>query len=75
LSNGYHGDTFGTMAVGAKSAFNTPFEPFLYETCYLPVPVAGQEHEAVAQMKKYLENADEIAAFIFEPLIQGQEGW
>jgi adenosylmethionine-8-amino-7-oxononanoate aminotransferase len=28
LSNGYHGDTFGTMAVGAKSAFNAPFEPF-----------------------------------------------
>lgn len=74
LSNGYHGDTFGTMAVGAKSAFNTPFEPFLYETCYLPVPVAGQEHEAIAQMKKYLENADEIAAFIFEPLIQGAGG-
>jgi adenosylmethionine---8-amino-7-oxononanoate aminotransferase len=74
LENGYHGDTFGTMAVGAKSAFNAPFEGFLYETIYLPVPTKGQEGHSLETMKKLMKNADEIACFIFEPLIQGAGG-
>jgi adenosylmethionine---8-amino-7-oxononanoate aminotransferase len=74
LENGYHGDTFGTMAVGAKSGFNAPFESFLYETIYLPVPIKGQEQLSLAKMEHLMENADEIACFIFEPLIQGAGG-
>ncbi len=74
LENGYHGDTFGTMAVGAKSAFNSPFEGFLYETIYLPVPIKGQEEHSLKTMKDLMQNADEIACFIFEPLIQGAGG-
>ncbi|MEY4538973.1 MAG: adenosylmethionine--8-amino-7-oxononanoate transaminase [Bacteroidota bacterium] len=74
LENGYHGDTFGTMAVGAKSAFNAPFEGFLYETIYLPAPTKGQEEHSLETMKNLMENADEIACFIFEPLIQGAGG-
>ncbi len=74
LENGYHGDTFGTMAVGAKSAFNAPFEGFLYETIYLPVPTKGQEEYSLETMKNLMQNADEIACFIFEPLIQGAGG-
>ena len=74
LENGYHGDTFGAMAVGAKSAFNAPFEGFLYETIYLPVPIKGQEEHSLEIMKKLMQNADEIACFIFEPLIQGAGG-
>ena len=74
LENGYHGDTFGTMAVGAKSAFNAPFEGFLYETLYLPTPIKGQESTALEAMKILMGNADEMACFIFEPLIQGAGG-
>ncbi len=74
LENGYHGDTFGTMAVGAKSAFNAPFEGFLYETIYLPVPTKGQEELSLQTMKNLMQNAGEIACFIFEPLIQGAGG-
>jgi adenosylmethionine---8-amino-7-oxononanoate aminotransferase len=74
LENGYHGDTFGTMAVGAKSGFNAPFEAFLYETIYLPVPTKGQEQQTLAAMQTLVQNADEIACFIFEPLIQGAGG-
>ena len=74
FENGYHGDTFGTMAVGAKSAFNAPFEGFLYETIYLPVPINGQEEHSLETMKNLMESADEIACFIFEPLIQGAGG-
>ena len=74
LENGYHGDTFGTMAVGAKSAFTAPFDPFLFEVIYLPIPVKGEEQLALDTMKSLMSQADEIAAFIFEPLIQGAGG-
>ena len=74
LENGYHGDTFGTMAVGTKSAFNAPFEGFLYETIYLPTPSKGQESVALEMMQTLMKNADETACFIFEPLIQGAGG-
>ena len=74
LENGYHGDTFGTMAIGAKSAFNAPFDDFLYDTIYLPVPTKGHEVESLETMRNLMKNADEIACFIFEPLIQGAGG-
>ncbi|MFD1819613.1 adenosylmethionine-8-amino-7-oxononanoate aminotransferase [Pseudarcicella hirudinis] len=74
LENGYHGDTFGTMAVGAKSGFTAPFDPFLFDVIYLPVPVKGQEEAALKKMEELMADSEEIAAFIFEPLIQGAGG-
>jgi adenosylmethionine-8-amino-7-oxononanoate aminotransferase len=74
LENGYHGDTFGTMAVGSKSAFTAPFDPFLFEVIYLPVPTKGTETATIKAMQALMEQAEDIAAFIFEPLIQGAGG-
>ncbi len=68
----YHGDTFGAMAVGGRSAFTAPFVPFLFDVEYLPVPIAGQE-DAVLQRAEALFT-DEVAAFIAEPLVQGAGG-
>ncbi|MVM36297.1 adenosylmethionine--8-amino-7-oxononanoate transaminase [Spirosoma sp. HMF4905] len=72
FENAYHGDTFGAMAVGGRSAFTAPFVPFLFDVEYLPVPVAGQE-EVVLQRAATLFT-DEVAAFIVEPLVQGAGG-
>lgn len=72
LEGAYHGDTFGAMAVSGRSAFTAPFAPFLFDVTYLPVPVAGQE-EAVLQQAEALFT-DDVAAFIFEPLVQGAGG-
>lgn len=72
LENAYHGDTFGAMAVSGRSAFTAAFTPFLFDVEYLPVPVAGQE-EAVLKLAETLFT-DEVAAFIFEPLVQGSGG-
>lgn len=74
LENGYHGDTFGTMSVGAKSGFNAPFDSFLYETIYLAVPAGDGASKALEQMEALMLESDQIAAFIFEPLIQGAGG-
>ena len=72
LENAYHGDTFGAMAVSGRSAFTAPFTPFLFDVEYLPVPTAGQEGAVLKQAKSLF--TDEIAAFIFEPLVQGAGG-
>ncbi len=68
----YHGDTFGAMAVGGRSAFTAPFVPFLFDVEYLPAPVAGREDEVLALAETLF--TDDVAAFIAEPLVQGAGG-
>jgi adenosylmethionine-8-amino-7-oxononanoate aminotransferase len=73
LEGAYHGDTFGAMAVGERGGFNKPFEQHLFEVDFIPFPVAGKEEESLEAMKKLLVSKD-VAAFIFEPLVQGSAG-
>jgi adenosylmethionine---8-amino-7-oxononanoate aminotransferase len=73
FENAYHGDTFGGMSVGARNAFNRPFEKLLFDVMHIPVPIKGKENESLLAMQKAL-NENEIAAFIFEPLVQGAGG-
>ncbi len=72
---GYHGDTFGAMSAGGRSVYNKIYEPFLFEVEHIPVPVAGQEGAALERLEAVLKNnIDNVAAFIFEPLILGAGG-
>ncbi len=73
FENAYHGDTFGGMSVGARNAFNLPFSKLLFDVIHIPVPVKGKEQETLFALKSALKQND-IAAFIFEPLIQGAGG-
>ena len=73
FSNAYHGDTFGAMSAGARSTFNAAFNPLLFEVYHLPVP---NENNIDATKTQLLQLADDnnVAAFIFEPLVQGAGG-
>ena len=71
LHNGYHGDTFGAMSVGGRTIFNKPFEDLLFEASALNAPHANSLAEIEALYEKY---GTEIAAFVFEPLVQGAGG-
>ncbi len=73
FENGYHGDTFGGMSVGARNAFNLPFSKLLFDVIHIPVPIHGQEKISLNSLNKALEQHD-IASFIFEPLVQGAGG-
>lgn len=73
LENAYHGDTFGAMSVGARSAFNAPFEKHLFETVYLPVPRKDNLDNCIAMLQKACKKGD-VAAMIYEPLVQGSGG-
>jgi adenosylmethionine-8-amino-7-oxononanoate aminotransferase len=69
----YHGDTFGGMSVGARNAFNNPFSKLLFDVIRIPVPLKGREDDALSKLEAALEQND-IASFIFEPLVQGAAG-
>ncbi len=69
----YHGDTFGAMAAAGKNHYNRPFWPYLFEVHSIVPPMPGYEIESWEQCKTALHSGD-VAAFIFEPLIQGAGG-
>jgi adenosylmethionine-8-amino-7-oxononanoate aminotransferase len=73
FENAYHGDTFGSMSVGARNAFNKPFEKLLFDVKHIPVPTTDNFHEVKTNFLKLAET-NSIAGFIFEPMIQGAGG-
>ncbi|MBG0803113.1 adenosylmethionine--8-amino-7-oxononanoate transaminase [Methylocystis sp. H4A] len=72
LEHGYHGDTIGTMSVGARSPFNAPYEPLLYEVSRIPFPSRGREQETLDALERACR--DRPAALLVEPLILGAGG-
>lgn len=85
LQNGYHGETVGALSVTDIPLFKATYEPLLRPTVQVPTPDArlaepGESAEAyalrcAAALEAHLaEHADETAAFIVEPLVQGAAG-
>jgi adenosylmethionine-8-amino-7-oxononanoate aminotransferase len=73
FENAYHGDTFGAMSAGAKSTFNAAFQSLLFEVIHIPTPNKNNI-EALKNQLEALSKHDSVAAFIFEPLVQGAGG-
>ena len=73
LEGAYHGDTFGAMSVSGRSTFTEPFAPLLFDVAHLTLPTKGKEEQTLAQLETHLQS-NKIAAFIFEPLVQGTAG-
>ncbi|MGV3509267.1 MAG: aminotransferase class III-fold pyridoxal phosphate-dependent enzyme, partial [Sphingobacteriaceae bacterium] len=71
FQNSYHGDTFGAMAVSARSAFTAPFESLLFDVIYIDTPNAKNIESIKFQVSN---NKYEISSFIYEPLVQGSGG-
>ncbi|WP_237561827.1 adenosylmethionine--8-amino-7-oxononanoate transaminase [Flagellimonas algicola] len=70
FEEGFHGDTFGAMSVSGLSVYNGPFEDFFIEVDRIPVPTQDNIESALAQLEIKLKN-NNIAGFIYEPLVQG----
>jgi adenosylmethionine-8-amino-7-oxononanoate aminotransferase len=73
LNNSYHGDTFGAMSVSVRDLFTRPFWELLFEVVRINAPIEGKEEQSVQQLRELVDRED-IAAFIFEPLLQGAGG-
>jgi adenosylmethionine---8-amino-7-oxononanoate aminotransferase len=75
LGDAYHGDTLGAVGVGGIDVFHRIFGPLLIHSIAIPSPSGTDGAGSLAQLEHELANrADEIAAFIIEPLIQGAAG-
>ena len=70
LEDAFHGDTFGAMSVSGLSVYNGPFEPFLLTIDRIQVPTKHNSKKVFTQFEN-LVTTGEIAAFVYEPLVQG----
>ena len=73
MQHSYHGDTVGTMSVGARGVFNAAYEPLLFDVIPVPFPECGHEQLTLDALEAACRDEDP-AAFIVEPLILGAGG-
>ena len=71
--NDFHGETFGAMSVSDQGGLNAAFTDLMFETIKIPIPKKPDDEETFDKISKIAAGND-IAAFIFEPLVQGAGG-
>lgn len=71
FTNGYHGDTFGAMSISGRGLWTDPFGELLFDVIFIDVPTASNLAETKAIID---EHAQDIACFVYEPLVQGAGG-
>ena len=75
LGDAYHGDTLGAVGVGGIELFHRIFGPLLVRSIAISSPAGTDGAASIAMVEAQLrEHADEIAAFVIEPLVQGAAG-
>ena len=73
FEDAFHGDTFGAMAVSGIGLFTEAFQEALIKVIRIPVPTKGNEAISKLALEKAIAE-NEVAAFIFEPLVLGAAG-
>ncbi len=71
FENAYHGDTFGAMSVSGRGLFTDAFRELLFDVIFIQTP----NGDNLDHLKSVVQSHDgKIAAFIYEPLLQGAGG-
>ncbi len=70
FEDGFHGDTFGAMSASGLSVYNGPFEDFFIDVKRIPTPNSENMDSTLKQLQDII-NTNQVAAFIYEPLVQG----
>ncbi|HLF52345.1 adenosylmethionine--8-amino-7-oxononanoate transaminase [Flavobacterium sp.] len=73
FENAFHGDTFAAMAASGISFYTQAFQGMFIDVVRIPVPVKGQEEMSYIALQEAIKN-NNVAGFIFEPLVQGAAG-
>ncbi len=72
LGDAYHGDTIGSLSLGDGGVFSAVFEPLCFPVLRTPgYADPGWADKACAMIEAH---ADELAAVVIEPLVQGASG-
>jgi len=85
LHNAYHGDTIGALSVGGIDLFQQIYHPLLFPTvkapeaycyrCHLGKTYPSCRFACLEEIERAIAaHADELAAVIMEPLVQGAAG-
>lgn len=79
MEHSYHGDTIGTMSIGARGVFNQAYSPLLFDVGTIPfpglVPGDASAQHTLDALEAYCSDGDNPpAALIVEPLILGAGG-
>ncbi len=69
--NSYHGDTFGAMSISERGTYTVAFRDKLFEVIFIETPNDDNAESINATIEK---NKNQIACFIYEPLLQGAGG-
>lgn len=70
FEDAFHGDTFGAMSVSNSPIYHQAFNAFFIDVIHLPVPTEDNFHSIKDQFS-YLVSQQDVACFIYEPLVQG----
>jgi adenosylmethionine-8-amino-7-oxononanoate aminotransferase len=73
MERSYHGDTIGTMSVGARGPFTQAYEPLLFDVARIPFPDIGHESATLNELERLCRLGD-VAALMVEPLVLGAGG-
>lgn len=71
FTDAYHGDTFGAMSVSGRSVWTAPFKDQLFDVLFIDPPNVDNLPALKDTISQY---AQELACFVYEPLIQGAAG-
>lgn len=84
LKNGYHGETTGALSVSDLGRFRDPYQEMLFEVNFIHAipyvsgiddPLWNASEECWLKTEKYLNlHANQTAAIILEPIVQGAGG-
>ncbi len=78
LTEAYHGDTLGSVSVGGIDLFHGVYRPLLFDAVRIPSPDRADptvEAELLARAAAiFRAEGPTLAAFVFEPLVQGAAG-